>query len=75
MLQRTFIAAVAALLATLLTSSQVYAWGAAHVGYTHVGAGGVTTTPEIAPCCGACTERERRGGERDRQLCAGMPEE
>jgi hypothetical protein len=41
MLQKIFIVMVAAVLAVLLTASQAQAWGAAHCGYTSVGAGGV----------------------------------
>ena len=41
MLKKIILAAIVAPLATLLTPSQVDAWGAAHVGFTHVGPGGV----------------------------------
>jgi hypothetical protein len=41
MLRKMIVVAGVALLATLLSTTQVQAWGAAHVGYTHVGYGGV----------------------------------
>lgn len=41
MMRMTFIIGLAATLAALLCTSQAQAWGAAHVGYTHVGYGGV----------------------------------
>ena len=41
MLRNTLFLTLAALLVALLTSSKVHAWGACHVGYTHVGYGGV----------------------------------
>jgi hypothetical protein len=44
MLNKIVTLAAVAALAALLTPSQVGAWGAAHVGYTHVGPGGVYHT-------------------------------
>ena len=41
MLTKIITLALVAALAALLTPSRVGAWGAAHVGYTHVGPGGV----------------------------------
>src|SRR5438046_2612533 len=41
MLRNLFVAAAAATAITLLTPAPVDAWGAAHVGYTHVGPSGV----------------------------------
>jgi len=41
MLNKIITLAAVAVLAALLTPSKVDAWGAAHVGYTHVGPGGV----------------------------------
>lgn len=41
MLRSASLAAAAAALATLLTPGDAAAWGAAHVGYTHVGPNGV----------------------------------
>jgi len=41
MLNKIITLATAAALAALLMPSEVGAWGAAHVGYTHVGPGGV----------------------------------
>jgi hypothetical protein len=41
MLNKIMPLAIVAALAALLMPSQVDAWGAAHVGYTHVGPGGV----------------------------------
>lgn len=41
MFRRVFFAAAAAALITLLSPADSYAWGAAHVGYTHVGPAGV----------------------------------
>jgi hypothetical protein len=41
MLFRTLFVALAATLLTLWTASPAQAWGAYHVGYTHVGYGGV----------------------------------
>jgi hypothetical protein len=41
MLNKIIATAATAALAALLTPSQAGAWGAAHVGYTHVGPGGV----------------------------------
>jgi hypothetical protein len=41
MLRRFLVLGLLATAATLLTSSRAHAWGAYHVGYTHVGAGGV----------------------------------
>jgi hypothetical protein len=41
MFRKTLIAAIAAALALVLAASRAEAWGAAHVGYTHVGPGGV----------------------------------
>jgi len=41
MLHKSLILACAATLAVLLTTREAQAWGAAHVGYTHVGPGGV----------------------------------
>ena len=41
MLKKILTLAAVAALAALLTPSRVGAWGAAHVGYTHVGPGGV----------------------------------
>ena len=41
MLRKIIVAAVAAALLALLTPSDACAWGAAHVGYTHVGPYGV----------------------------------
>ena len=38
---RSTILALSALAAVLLSSAEVRAWGAAHVGYTHVGPAGV----------------------------------
>jgi hypothetical protein len=40
MLRRTLFLTLAALLAVLATSAKAQAWGAAHVGYTHVGPNG-----------------------------------
>ena len=40
--------AAVAVLAALLTPSKVDAWGAAHVGYTHVGPRGVSHTGRTA---------------------------
>jgi uncharacterized membrane protein len=37
MLRKTLFLALAAILATLATSSEAQAWGAYHVGYTHYG--------------------------------------
>jgi heterogeneous nuclear ribonucleoprotein A1/A3 len=44
MLNKMIMLAAAAALAALLTPSKLDAWGAAHVGYTHVGPGGVYHT-------------------------------
>src|SRR6516165_6452226 len=44
MLKKIITLATVAALAALLTPSKVDAWGAAHVGYTHVGPGGVYHT-------------------------------
>ena len=44
MLNKMITLAMVAALAALLTPSKVDAWGAAHVGYTHVGPGGVYHT-------------------------------
>ena len=41
MLHRYLLVATAVLFATLLTATDVQAWGAYHAGYTHVGPGGV----------------------------------
>src|SRR5690348_3749657 len=41
MLRKALFLAAAATLLTLLTSAKAQAWGAYHVGYTHVGYGGV----------------------------------
>jgi hypothetical protein len=41
MLRKFLVLALLTATATLLTASRVHAWGAFHVGYTHVGAGGV----------------------------------
>ena len=41
MLRKSFFAAVATALVALLTPADAHAWGAAHVGYTHVGPAGV----------------------------------
>ena len=41
MLHKVITPAIVAALAALLVPSKVDAWGAAHVGYTHVGPGGV----------------------------------
>ena len=41
MLRKILLSAVAAALAALLTPSEAGAYGAAHVGYTHVGPNGV----------------------------------
>jgi hypothetical protein len=41
MLHKTLFIGLLVLLASLVTSSKAQAWGAAHVGYTHVGPGGV----------------------------------
>jgi hypothetical protein len=41
MLRKSFFAVVAAALVTVLTPAEAHAWGAAHVGYTHVGPAGV----------------------------------
>jgi hypothetical protein len=40
MLRKVLLVAVAAILATLLTSSRAQAWGCYHYGYTHVGPSG-----------------------------------
>ncbi|MDB5312688.1 MAG: hypothetical protein JWO38_6890 [Gemmataceae bacterium] len=40
MLRKSFVGAIVAGVAALLTPTQVHAWGAAHVGYTHVGPSG-----------------------------------
>src|SRR5260370_23519181 len=44
MLKKIFLAAVAAALVALLTPSEAGAYGAAHVGYTHVGPNGAYHT-------------------------------
>ena len=44
MLKKIITLATVAALAALLMPSEVGAWGAAHVGYTHVGTGGVYHT-------------------------------
>jgi hypothetical protein len=41
MLNKSLFAACLVVLALLASSSKAQAWGAAHVGYTHVGPGGV----------------------------------
>ena len=41
MLRKTVFLAMAALAVSLATNSEAQAWGACHVGYTHVGYGGV----------------------------------
>jgi hypothetical protein len=41
MSRKAMMLGAAALVAVLVTTSQARAWGAAHVGYTHVGYGGV----------------------------------
>src|SRR5262245_25572464 len=41
-IQKTLYLAVTALVVALATTANVQAWGCAHRGYTHVGAGGVT---------------------------------
>ncbi len=41
MLRKSFAVAVVAALAALLTPTDAHAWGAAHIGYTHVGPSGV----------------------------------
>lgn len=41
MLRKTLFLACAALLVALAMAPEAQAWGAAHVGYTHVGPGGV----------------------------------
>jgi hypothetical protein len=48
MLNKAIIPAIAACLAVLLMTSEVGAYGAAHVGYTHVGPNGVYHTGETA---------------------------
>jgi hypothetical protein len=40
MLRKTILAALAAAFLTLATTPEAWAWGAAHVGYTHVGPNG-----------------------------------
>jgi hypothetical protein len=44
MLSKILLSALAAFLAAVLVPSVVHAYGAAHVGYTHVGPGGVYHT-------------------------------
>lgn len=41
MLRKSLFIAITAALAALLTPTDAHAWGAAHVGYTHVGPSGV----------------------------------
>lgn len=41
MLRNTLVVALAMLLASVLASSKAQAWGGYHVGYTHVGYGGI----------------------------------
>jgi hypothetical protein len=41
MFTKTVFVAVAGMLLSLLTASKAQAWGACHVGYTHIGYGGV----------------------------------
>lgn len=41
MLRKSIVVALAFLLASVLGSSKAQAWGGYHVGYTHVGYGGV----------------------------------
>jgi hypothetical protein len=41
MFRNALLAATAAALITLLSATEAHAWGAAHVGYTHVGPSGV----------------------------------
>src|SRR5262245_54693195 len=41
MLRKSLLIAIIAALAALLTPSEAHAWGARHVGYTHVGPNGV----------------------------------
>jgi hypothetical protein len=41
MLRKWVFLVIATVLAMLLTSSRAHAWGAYHVGFTHVGAGGI----------------------------------
>lgn len=48
MLNKIILPAIAVALAALLTPSEVDAYGAAHVGYTHVGPNGVYHTGETA---------------------------
>ena len=48
MLKKIILAAIVAPLATLLTPSEASAYGAAHVGYTHVGPNGVSHTGRTA---------------------------
>jgi hypothetical protein len=48
MLNKIITLATVAVLAALLMPSKVDAWGAAHVGYTHVGPGGVYHTGRTA---------------------------
>src|SRR6516162_1831405 len=48
MLKKIILSAVVAAVATLLTPSLAHAYGAAHVGYTHVGPNGVYHTGETA---------------------------
>src|SRR5436190_19876485 len=48
MLRSTFLAATVAALFTLLTPGAASAWGARHVGYTHVGPNGVYHTGRTA---------------------------
>ncbi|MCE9566971.1 MAG: hypothetical protein K8U57_33635 [Planctomycetes bacterium] len=42
MLRKSLFTAIAAALVALLSPSDAHAWGARHVGYTHVGPNGVT---------------------------------
>jgi len=48
MRKKIILSAVVAAVATLLTPSLAHAYGAAHVGYTHVGPNGVYHTGETA---------------------------
>ena len=62
MLKKILTLAAVAALAALLTPSKVDAWGAAHVGYTHVGPGGVYHTGRtVAAGPGGVYARGRTG--------------
>jgi hypothetical protein len=41
MLRKSLAVAIAAAFAALLTPAKAHAWGAAHIGYTHVGPAGI----------------------------------